>query len=82
MDAEVAALRARTQESRYQGLRQFVSWLAANGPLRGGLSVEDAAAIVWTLAGPDAHRLLRAERGWTAERYAAWLEETLARTLL
>jgi hypothetical protein len=82
VDAEVAALRSRTQESRYEGIRQFVAWLAANGPLRKGLTEEDAAAIVWTMASSEAHRLLRSERGWTAERYRAWLEESLARILL
>jgi AcrR family transcriptional regulator len=82
VDAEVAALRARTQESRYEAIRQFVAWLAANGPLRMGLTDEDAAAIVWTMASPEAHRLLRSERRWTAERYTAWLEESLARILL
>jgi hypothetical protein len=70
------------EESRYDSLRRFVSWVAANGRLREGLSEEDAAAIVWTLASPEVHRLLRAERGWTAERYAAWLGQSLAEMLL
>jgi AcrR family transcriptional regulator len=82
VDAEVAALRAGIQESRYANMRTFISWVAANGPLRGGISQEDAAAIVWTLAGPDVHRLLRTERGWSRERYIAWLADTLTRTLL
>jgi hypothetical protein len=40
------------------------------------------AAIVWTLTSPEAHRLLRVDRAWTAERYAEWLGETLTLTLL
>ena len=70
------------QETRYENIRQFVSWLAAKGPLRAGISEEDAAAIVWTLAGPEVHGLLRRDRGWSQDRYVSWLSDTLARTLL
>ena len=82
MDPEVAALRARVQQSRYESMRELVSWVAANGPLRAGLTREDAATIVWTLTSPEVHGLLRGVRRWSLERYAAWLEETLTRTLL
>jgi AcrR family transcriptional regulator len=82
VDVEVAALRTGLQEQRHVNMRSFVGWVAANGPLRDGLDDEEAAAIVWTLTSPEVHRLLRAERGWTAERYVAWLEATLIGTLL
>jgi AcrR family transcriptional regulator len=82
VDADVAALRAKMQESRYQSMREFVSWVAANGPLRDGLTEEDAATILWTLTSPEVHGLLRAARGWPAERYTAWLRESLTRILL
>jgi AcrR family transcriptional regulator len=82
VDSDVAALRTRVQESRYESMRKFVSWVAANGPLRAGLTREDAAAIVWTLTSPEVHSLLRGVRGWSPERYAAWLRESLTRLLL
>jgi AcrR family transcriptional regulator len=82
VDADVAALRARVQESRFQSMRKVVSWVAANGPLRGGLTQEDAAAIVWTLTSPEVHGLLRVARGWSKERYSTWLRESLTRILL
>jgi AcrR family transcriptional regulator len=82
VDVEIAALRTGLQEQRHANMRLFVGWVAANGTLRVGLGEEEAAAIVWTLTSPEVHRLLRVERGWTAERYAAWLEETLKRSLL
>jgi AcrR family transcriptional regulator len=82
VDADVAALRVRIQESRYQSMREFVSWVAANGPLRDGLNEEDAATILWTLTSPEVHGLLRAVRGWPAERYTAWLNDSLTRILL
>ena len=81
VDPEIAALRAEMQELRYRNMRQLVSWLAARGPFRGG-SEEEAAAIIWTLASPEVHGLLRRDRGWTVDRYVAWLSDTLSRTLL
>lgn len=82
VDGEVATMRSRLHETRFQNMRQFVAWLAANGPLREGLSEDDAAAIVWSLTSPEMHRLLRVDRGWSPERYTEWLAETVTRTLL
>jgi AcrR family transcriptional regulator len=82
VDLEIASLRAGMQELRYRNMRQLVSWLAAKGPFRGGVSEEEAAAIIWTLASPEVHGLLRRDRGWSLERYVAWLSDTLSRTLL
>ena len=82
VDSEVAALRARIQEHRFQNMLKFVSWVTVNGPLRGRMSEAAAAAIVWSLTSPEMHRLLRVDRGWTIERYTEWLAETLTLTLL
>src|SRR2546429_8490172 len=82
VDPEIAMFRTRMQEGRLENMRQLVSWLAANGPLRGDIGVEEAATILWTVASPEVHRLLRAERGWTVDRYTDWLAMTLTRTLL
>ncbi len=82
VDSEVAALRARLQEHRFQNMLKFVSWVSANGPLRAGTDGEMGAAIVWTLTSPETHRLLRVDRAWPAQRYADWLGETLTLTLL
>ncbi len=82
VDPEIAALRSRMQQTRYANIKEFVSWLASRGPFRRGMSEHDAAAHVWTLTSPEVHGLLRRERGWTKDRYAAWLADTLSRTLL
>jgi AcrR family transcriptional regulator len=82
VDPEIAAFRARMHDLRYENMRKFVSWLASRGPFREGITEEDAAAIVWTLAGPEVNRLLRMERGWSRDRYVAWLADALTRTLL
>ena len=82
VDADIAALRRGSQEHRYRNMAQFASWLAAKGPFREGVTEKEAADIVWTMTSPEVHRLLRVGRGWTQERYSAWLGQSLARILL
>ena len=82
VDADIATLRTQAQAYRYGNMRRLVSWLVSNGPLRAGLTEEEAAAIVWTMASPEVHGLLRVVRGWSAERYRDWLRESLTRILL
>ena len=82
IDPEIATLRANIQEERFRNMTTLVRWLRSNGPLRGERSVEQAAAVVWTLTSPEVHRLLRVERGWSSERFRDWLGDTLGRTLL
>jgi AcrR family transcriptional regulator len=83
VDAEVASLRDDIQLRQRRGAMATVAqWLAANGPLCDGMTVEHAADVIWTLASPEVHRLLRDGCGWPHDRYAQWLEITLVRTLL
>ena len=81
-EPEVAELYARIQEERRRNMARVVGWVAANGPLRDGLSMDDAADVVWTLTSADVHRLLTADSGWTEERYERWLGDTLIASLL
>ena len=82
VDADIAAFRRDNEAYRYRNMRQLVAWLAAKGPLRNGLTEDDAAAIVWAMTSPEVHGLLRVARGWSPERYTAWLRESLDRILL
>jgi len=82
IDPEISALRGNIQEERFRNMTTLVRWLRANGPLRHERSVEEAAAIVWTLTSPEVHRLFRVDRGWSSDRFRDWLGDTLARTLL
>jgi AcrR family transcriptional regulator len=82
VDTTIAELRGRFQEQRYRNQQAVAGWVAANGPLRDGITLDDAAAIIWTLTSPDVHRLLRTERQWSPERFTKWLADTLTLTLL
>jgi hypothetical protein len=63
-------------------MQQLVSWLAANGPLKPGLTEADAAAIAWAMTSTEVHHMLRVVRGWSPARYTAWLGDSLTRILL
>ncbi len=81
-EPEVAALYGRIQDERRRNMARVVGWVAENGPLRDGLSMDDAADIVWTLTSAEVHRLLTADRGWPEERYERWLGDTLIASML
>ena len=80
VEPEMAVVREEIEGYRFQFMRTVVEWLGAITTLR--TSVERAAQVVWTLASPDVARMLCDVQGWTSDEYAAWLEETLAETLL
>lgn len=83
VDSDARALRDDIQlRQRRQAMKQVVSWIADNGGLTGGLSVDAATDIVWTVTSPEVHHLLRQQCGWDAERYQGWLYDTLASSLL
>jgi hypothetical protein len=50
--------------------------------LRDGLTVEDAAAILWTLTAPDIADRLVNRRGWGWDRFAGWLGTTMGDAIL
>jgi AcrR family transcriptional regulator len=73
-------LHTRLHEARLRNLRTVPPLLQRNGPLR--VDEEAAAETIWALASPDLYVLLTETRGWSRERYAAWLADTLAAALV
>jgi AcrR family transcriptional regulator len=56
--------------------------LAEGGALRDGLTAESAADILYALASPHTHQLLRRHRRWTRPQYHAWLSDVVTQQLL
>ncbi|MEO6471246.1 MAG: helix-turn-helix domain-containing protein [Aeromicrobium sp.] len=81
-DQELAHLLLEDQARRYQGQTAFVRMIATRGPLRGGISVEEAADVYWSVASPEMYALLTVGRGWTPEKFQNWLGDALIRLLL
>jgi hypothetical protein len=56
--------------------------LRDRGGLHTDLSVEQAAATIWSLGHPDTYHLLVIDQGWPLTAYGAWLERQLSAALL
>lgn len=82
VDDDIAEKHRSLHATRLQNLTRFTEWVARNGPLRDGLSVEDAASTVWAVASPAMHRLFVDDLGWDVGRWAEWIRRTLEAALL
>ena len=80
VEPESTAVLKEMEAYRLQNMYLYAGWIAE----RGGLlcSVERAGQIMWALASPDMGRKLCDELDWSQSEHAAWLAETLIRTLL
>lgn len=81
-EPEIGELYRRMQKGRFENLRAMVGWIQDKGGLRAGLDPDAAAETVWAVASAEVYRALTQERGWTRERFAAWLADTLSAALL
>jgi AcrR family transcriptional regulator len=81
-DPNAAKLQQTDRKRRHHGQRAYVEILLANGPLRTGVSTEEATDTYASLANPATYAFLTGDRGWTPARYEKWLAESLIRLLL
>ena len=83
VDREASALRQDIQvRQRRAAMQSVVGWIAARGPLRDDLTVDQAAQVVWTLTSPEVHLLMRDTGGWSQSSYRSWLEQTISDSIL
>jgi len=82
LDPEIAALEQQRAEQRLHNYGIAASSLADRGALREGLAPEEAAAVMFTLGHPDQYRFLVKEQGWSADRWARWVQSALVAALL
>ena len=81
-DANLAAAWQQIVIARRDAMREQMEIVARSRALRPGLSVNDAADIVFVLQRPETLHALTVECGWALERYKAWLYTTLCQQLL
>jgi hypothetical protein len=82
MDTEIAALWTSIQAKLYEVQHSIVEQLHQQDALAGGLDLDTATDILWTLNHPAQWQLLVRERGWTAEQYEQWLGDIFCSQLL
>ncbi|MCU1490115.1 MAG: putative TetR family transcriptional regulator [Acidimicrobiaceae bacterium] len=82
VDLRVRVQWTRVQQERFGGAKGFVEILSAKGPLRDGLTPEDAADLVWVLIDASLYHRLVIERSWTTSTFQTWLTATMEAQLL
>jgi AcrR family transcriptional regulator len=81
-EPEIAELFTNMQQYRFSNLSTLARHFAELGALRAGISEEHASRTLWAITSPEVRQMLLGEAGWSVDQYRAWLEDTLAATLL
>jgi AcrR family transcriptional regulator len=81
-DADSAALWTEISERRARNMREFAADLRTTGELRDDLSDDEVADIIWSMNGAEYWALLVGDRGWSHERFAAFLNDAWTRVFL
>ena len=81
-DADMAALVAASDQARLERMLDHARFLADRGHLRPGVTVEEAADVLWTCSSLELYELLVLKRGWALPRYAAFLADFMITALL
>jgi AcrR family transcriptional regulator len=81
-DEELAELAATLTAQRRFGMGKLAEELEARGALRPGLSVDEAADLLWLMSHPANYRWLVVTQGWSTERFVSWLAGTLVAMLV
>ena len=81
-DPEVAAVLDQISDARLDRMTVNAGGLASAGHLRPGITVDQAADIMWAYSSPELYELLVLRRRWTAGRYGQFIAQALINTLL
>jgi AcrR family transcriptional regulator len=81
-EPDIAELWGRIRSDFRANQGAIVASLAGKDALRPELTVEEAADVLYALQHPGLYWLLVDERGWSPERYAEWLADTMCERLL
>ena len=81
-EPEAAQVWREISDRRAANMRNLVRELQAAGGLRAGLSVEEAADVIWATNSAELYELLTVERAWSPDHYERWLADTWCRLLL
>ncbi|MDX6274150.1 MAG: hypothetical protein QOJ92_1360 [Frankiales bacterium] len=82
LDADLRALNDELRAQRQHGMAFLAALLDERGALRPGLTVAEAADVLWLLNDSAPYHRLVVEQGWPIERFEAWLADTLVSLLL
>jgi AcrR family transcriptional regulator len=69
-------------DRRARNMHKLAGDLEAAGGIRPGLTIDEAADVIWATNSSELYVLLTVERSWTPDRYERWLADTWCRLLL
>jgi AcrR family transcriptional regulator len=81
-DADAAALLAEMDASRLRRMRLNARHLYDSGHLRDGVTLQQAADVLWTYSAPELYELLVLRRRWSAKRYGQFVGDAMIAALL
>jgi len=81
-DPDMRAVADAGAAATHRGHLALTTALHQREALSDGLDPATAADILYALASPHMHQLLRRHRGWSVEQYAAWIESSATRELV
>lgn len=81
-DEDLARLRDELDDDRLRRMTDNARALHDRGHLRRGVSLPDAAELLWTYTAPELFELLVLRRGWSAEKFGEFVADALAAALL
>lgn len=81
-DADVRSLRDEAEAERLRRMASNARRLRRHGHLRAGVTVAQAADVLWTYSSPDLYELLVLRRGWTHDRYGRFVADAMIAALV
>jgi len=81
-DSQIADLLDEISAARLARMTLNARGLAEAGHLRPGITVDQAADVLWAYSSPEVYELLVISRGWPAARYGSFVVQGLIAALL
>jgi hypothetical protein len=81
-DPDLRAFVDKIENERHTGTAGMAHHVATRFGLRPGLTEAEAADVLWVLTAPEMVDRFTRRRGWTLDRYEAWLARTMADALV
>lgn len=81
-DDEVRALRDEMDAARLRRMTENARRLLDAGHLRAGITLAQAADVLWTYSSPELYELLALRRGWQPKRYGRFVADAMIDALL
>jgi AcrR family transcriptional regulator len=81
-DGELAAVWEQMLAERLARMATHAARLGDDGHLRKGVTVDEARDVLWLYSAPELYDLMVRRRGWTPDRFGAWVGEAYVAALL